>query len=184
MRKSLLTTVAVWLCFWMTTPAAAVTQSTAEPAEPTKEQTIDYILARIDDVKLRGGTGSIRTQSKTVKLVEKHVQYATVQDCLLTVRETRVENDVLILEKTVKVPLARLNPADVKVGAKRIYLITADDGFFVDQTVTSRRSAKAESVDRKMTDTVTVFFAKGQGEKLARAFAHLIKLCGGQKDMF
>jgi len=185
MRKSLCTKVAVCLCFLITTLAAAADNPvTKEQTEPTKEQTIDYILARINEVQLKDGTGSVRTQSKTVKLIVKHFQYATIENCLLTIRETRLENDVLMLEKTMKVPLAQLNPADVKVDTQRVLLMTANDGAFVDQTVKSRRNAKAESVDHKMTDNVPVNFAMGQGEKLARAFSHLIKLCGGQKDLF
>ena len=185
MRKSLFKKIAFCLCFLITTLAAAAESPAAkEQTEPTKEQTIDYILARINEVQLKDGTGSVRTKSKTVKLVVKHFQYATIQDCLLTIRETRLENDVVMLEKTMKVPLAQLNPADVKVDAQRVFLITANDGAFVDQTVKSRRNAKAESVDNKMTDKVPVNFAMGQGEKLARAFSHLIKLCGGQKDLF
>jgi preprotein translocase subunit Sec63 len=185
MRKSLCTKIAVCLCFLITTLVAAVdSPATTDQTEPTKEQTIDYILARINEVQLKDGTGSVRTKSKTVKLIVKHFQYATIEDCLLTIRETRLENDVLMLDKTYKVPLAQLNPADVKADAQRVFLITANDGFFVDQTVKSRRNAKAESVDHKMTDKVPVNFAMGQGEKLARAFSHLIKLCGGQKDLF
>ncbi|MGA9233962.1 MAG: hypothetical protein WBV91_03990 [Desulfobacterales bacterium] len=185
MRKSLCTTVALCLCFLITTLAAAAdTPSAKEQTEPTKEQTIDYILARINEVQLKDGTGSVRTHSKTVKLIVKHFQYASIQDCLLTIRETRLENDVLIFEKTMKVPLAQLNPADVKGDDQRVILMTANDGAFVDQTVKSRRNAKAESVDHKMTDRVPVNFAMGQAEKLARAFSHLIKLCGGQKDLF
>ena len=121
-------------------------------------------------MKLKDGTGSVRTKSKTVKLIVKHFQYATIEDCLLTIRETRLENDVLMLEKTLKVSLAQLNPADVKVDAQRVFLITANDGAFVDQTVKSQRNAKAESVDHKMTDKMPVNFAMGQGEKLARLF--------------
>lgn len=184
MRKSLCSKIAVSLCFLITTLAAAADTPTREQTEPTQEQTVDYILARINEVKLKNGTGSVRTQSKTVQLTVKHFQYATIENCLLTIRETRLENDVLTLEKTLKVPLAQLNPADVKVDAQRVFLMTANDGAFVDQTVMSRRTTKAESVDHKMIDNVPVNFAMGQGEKLARAFSHLIKLCGGQKDLF
>jgi hypothetical protein len=35
-----------------------------------------------------------------------------------------------------------------------------------------------------MIDTLPIHYSKGQGEKLARAFSHLITLCGGQKDLF
>jgi hypothetical protein len=73
---------------------------------------------------------------------------------------------------------------EVKVDAQRVFLMTANDSAFVDRTVKSRRNTKVQSVDHKMTDNVPVYFGLGQGEKLARAFSHLIKLCGGQKDLF
>jgi len=40
------------------------------------------------------------------------------------------------------------------------------------------------SAEYGLTDSVPVYFGLGQAEKLARAFSHLIKLCGGQKDLF
>ncbi|MEN8689444.1 MAG: hypothetical protein AB1Z20_05005 [Desulfobacterales bacterium] len=185
MRKLLCTKVAVCLCFLITTlVAAADSPATTDQTEPNKEQTIDYILARINEVKLKNGIGSVRTKSKTIKLIVKHFQYASIEDCLLTIRETELENDVLMLEKTLRVPLAQLNPADVRFDAQRVFLMTANDGAFVDRTVKSRRNTKVESVDHKMTDNVPVYFGLGQAEKLARAFSHLIKLCGGQKDLF
>ena len=185
MRKSLYTKVAVCLCFLIPALAAAAdSPATKEQTEPTKEQTIDYILTRINGVKLKNGIGLVRTRSKTVKLIVKHFQYASIEDCLLTIRETELENDVLMLEKTLRVPLAQLNPAEMKVDAQRVFLMTANDSAFVDRTVKSRRNTKVQSVDHKMTDNVPVYFGLGQGEKLARAFSHLIKLCGGQKDLF
>jgi preprotein translocase subunit Sec63 len=185
MRKSLCTKMAICLCFLITTLAAAAENpATTDQAEPTKEQTIDYILARINEVKLENGIGLVRSKSKTIKLVVKHFQYASIKDCLLTIRETELENDVLMLDKTLRVPLAQLNPADVKFDAQRVFLMTANDGAFVDRMVKSRRNTKVETVDHKMTDNVPIYFGLGQAEKLARAFSHLIKLCGGQKDLF
>ena len=185
MRKSLCMKIAVCLCFWVMTLAAAPDSPAAtDQAEPTKEQTIDYILARINEVKLKNGIGSVRTKTKTIKLIVKHFQYASIEDCLLTIRETELENDVLMMEKTLRVPLAQLNPADVKFDDQRVFLMTSNDGAFVDRMVKSRRNTKVESVDHKMTDSVPVYFGLGQAEKLARAFSHLIKLCGGQKDLF
>ena len=185
MRKSLYTKMAVCLCFLITTLAAAADSPvTTDQAEPTKEQTIEYILARINDVKLKNGIGSVRTTSKTIKLIVKHSQVASIEDCLLTIRENELENNVVMFEKTLRVPLAQLNPAEVKFDAKRVFLMTANDGAFVDQMVKSRRNTKVELVDHKLTDNVPVYFGLGQAEKLARAFSHLIKLCGGQKDLF
>lgn len=185
MRKSLYAKIALGLCFLFVHPVSAAEISPLPaPAEPTKEQTVDYILTRINDVKLGGGTSTIRTSSKTVKLVVKHVQNASIEDCLLTIRETRYENDVLMLEKTMKVPLAQLNPASVGADDRSVYLASANDGAFVDQSVKTRQNAKIQPVDHQMTAEMPVYFALGQGEKLARAFSHLITLCGGQKDLF
>ena len=185
MRKSLYTKMAICLCFLITTLAAAAdSPATTGQAEPTKAQTIDYILARINEVKLNNGIGVVRTRSKTIRLIVKHFQTASIEDCILTIREAELENDVVMMEKTLKVPLAQLNPADVKFDAQRVFLMTANDGAFVDRTVKSRRNTKVQSVDHNMTDTVPVYLGLGQAEKLARAFSHLIKLCGGQKDLF
>ncbi|MFZ0614639.1 MAG: hypothetical protein WAM73_20505 [Desulfobacterales bacterium] len=185
MRKSLYAIIAFGVFFVLVHLASAADISPMkEAAVPTEAQTVDYILARINDVKLDGGTSSIRTPSKTVKLVVKHFQHASIEDCLLTIRETRFENDVLMLEKTMKVPLAQLNPANVGADDHSVYLVSANDGVFVEQSVKSRQNAKIQPVDHQMTAEMPVYFAVGQGEKLARAFSHLIELCGGQKDLF
>ncbi|MFZ0241345.1 MAG: hypothetical protein WAL90_06820 [Desulfobacterales bacterium] len=185
MRKSLYAKIALCVCFLLTHPVSAADISPmTEPSEPTKAQTVDYILARINDVNLGGGTSWVRTSSKTVKLMVKHLQQASIDDCLLTIHETRYENDVLMLEKTMTVPLSRLNPATVGADDRSVYLVSVNDGAFVEQSVTSRQNAKIQPVDHQMTAEMPVYFAMGQGEKLARAFAHLIKLCGGHKDLF
>ncbi|MFZ0613277.1 MAG: hypothetical protein WAM73_13645, partial [Desulfobacterales bacterium] len=60
MRKSLYTNIALGLCVLFALPVSAAEISPmTEPAGPTKTQTVDYILARINDVKLDGGTSSI-----------------------------------------------------------------------------------------------------------------------------
>jgi hypothetical protein len=185
MKKSAHMPLAVGL--FLLAAAIAVAPGTAagqSPDEPSMGQTIDYILARIDDVALTGGTSSVRSRSKTIRLVVKHFQSATIEDCRLTIKETKLENNVLVFEKTASVPLAQMNPASVGSDARQIFLTTTNDGDFVDQKITQRQDTKAQPVERQMIDTLPIHYSKGQGEKLARAFSHLITLCGGQKDLF
>ncbi len=175
-----------FLCLFfvsIATPAGA--QTSEEPAEPSKEQTIDYLLERTDDVSLKTSTMSIRTESKLIKLNVSHVQNATIADCILTIKETKKENEDLVLEKILSVPIAKLNPTSIKIDADRLIIFTSDDGLDVDLNAKYRKDARGEwTNDKRSVDAIIVNYSKGQGEKLSRAFSHLIKLCGGQEDLF
>ena len=175
-----------FLCLFfvsITTPAGA--QTSEEPAEPSKEQTIDYLLERIDDVSLKASTMSIRTESKLIKLNVSHVQNAVIADCVLTIKETKKENEDLVSEKVLSVPIVKLSPSNIKVDADRLIIFTSDDGLDVDLNAKYRKDARGEwTNDKRSVDAIIVNYSKGQGDKLSRAFSHLIKLCGGQEDLF
>lgn len=154
-------------------------------AEPSKEQTTDYILERIDDVNLRTSSMSIRTESKLIKLNVSHVQNAAIKDCVLTLTETKLENKDLVLEKSLSVPIAKLNPSNIKTSSNQLIIFTANDGLEVKLNARYRKDAKGKwTIDSREVDAISLSFSKGQAEKIARAFSHLIKLCGGQEDLF
>ena len=154
-------------------------------AEPSKERTIDYILERINEVSLRTSSMSIRTESKLIKLNVSHVQNATIDNCVLIIKETKMENADMVLSKTLTVPIAKLNPSNIKTASDRLILFTSNDGLDVDLDAKYRKDVKGNwTTDTRAVDAISVKFSKGQGEKIARAFSHLIKLCGGKEDLF
>lgn len=159
--------------------------ATSTSAEPTKEQTVDYILERINEVNLKQSKAIIRTASKQIEFKVRHFQYADIKDCRLTVKETKFENDALVLENIFSVALSDLNPANVTVHDNLIVLYTSDDDLQVEMNARSRQDQEGQwRTDSDMTDEVRIVFSKGQGDKLSRAFSHLIKLCGGKEDLF
>ena len=166
-------------------PTKELVEPSNPSAEPSKERTIDYILERIDEVNLRTSSMSIRTESKLIKLKVNHVQNATIDNCVLVIKETKMENEDEVLSKTLTVPIARLNPSNIKTAHDRLILFTSNDGLDVESDAKYRKDAKGHwTTDNRTVDAISVRFSKGQGEKIARAFSHLIKLCGGKEDLF
>ena len=104
--------IAVQFLFVTILFSTMVAAPTAEESEPSKEATKNYILERINDVNLRNSSMSIRTKSKLIKLKVSHVQSAGITDCVLTINETKKENDDVVLDKTMTVPIVKLNPHD------------------------------------------------------------------------
>ena len=189
-RRTILIAILFLFFVFLVIPAGAeLPKDQAEPPtdqnEPSKDQTIDYLLERIDDVNLRTSSMSIRTESKLIKLNVNHVQNAAINDCVLTVKETKMENKDMVLEKSLRVPIAKLNPSNIKTFSNRLIIFTANDGLDVDLNARYRKDAKGKwTIDSRAADAISLTFAKGQAEKIARAFSHLIKLCGGQEDLF
>ena len=165
--------------------SSVVAEQTAQESEPSKEATRNYILERINDVNLRNSSMSIRTKSKLIKLNISHVQNASINNCLLTIKETKKENEDVVLDKTMTVPIAKLNPSNIKTDSNRLILFTTNDGMDVKLDAKYRKDAKGKwTIDTRAIDAIGIKYSKGQGDKIARAFSHLIKLCGGQEDMF
>ena len=177
--------IAVLLLLSFNLNSWVVAEQTAEPSEPSKEATVNYILERINDVNLSNSSMSIRTKSKLIKLNVSHVQSASISNCLLTIKETKKENEDVVLDKTMTVPIAKLNPSNIKTDSNRLILFTTNDGMDVKLDAKYRKDAKGKwTIDSRAIDAIGLKYSKGQGEKIARAFSHLIKLCGGQEDMF
>ncbi len=188
-RRELITVLFLFFVFLATPAVAESPKDPAEPSmdqtEPSKDQTIVYLLERINDVNLRASTMSIRTESKLIKLNVSHVQNATIKDCVLTIKETKMENEDKVLDKTLTVPIAKLNPSNIKTASNRLIIFTSNDGLDVALDAKYRKDAKGKwTTDSRTVDAINVKFSKGQGEKIARAFSHLITLCGGKKDLF
>lgn len=177
--------IAVQFLLFLSFTSLVVAEQSAELKEPSTEQTINYILERIDDVNLRSSSMSIRTESKLIKLNVSHVQRAAISDCILTISETKKENEDLVLDKTMTVPIVKLNPSNIKTVSNQLIIFTTNDGLDVKLDAKYRKDAKGKwTTDSRTVDAISVKYSKGQGEKIARAFSHLIKLCGGQEDMF
>ena len=188
-HRELITILFLFFVFLVIPAGAESPKDQAEPPmdqkEPSKDQTIDYLLERINDVNLRTSSMSIRTESKLIKLNVNHVQNAAINDCILTVNEKKMENKDMVLEKSLRVPIAKLNPSNIKTFSNRLIIFTANDGLDVDLNARYRKDAKGKwTIDSRTADAISLKFSKGQAEKIARAFSHLIKLCGGQEDLF
>lgn len=185
MNRRCIGLIAVQFLIFLIFASLVVAEQSTEQTEPSKEQTINYILERIDGVNLRTSSMSIRTESKMIKLNVSHVQSAAISDCVLTINETKKENEDLVLDKKMTVPIVKLNPSNIKTDSNRLIIFTTNDGLNVKLEAKYRKDAKGKwTTDSRTVDAISVKYSKGQGEKIARAFSHLIKLCGGQKDMF
>ncbi len=188
-RRELIAILFLFFVFLVIPSGAASSQDQAEPptdqTEPSKDRTIEYLLERINDVNLKTSSMSIRTESKMIKLNVSHVQNATIKDCVMTIKETKMENEDKVLDKTLTVPIAKLNPSNIKTAADRLIIFTSNDGLDVTLDAKYRKDAKGKwTTDSRAVDAISIKFSKGQGEKIARAFSHLIILCGGKEDLF
>jgi hypothetical protein len=149
---------------------------------PTLEQTVEYINKKYDRNYDQRTTTPWCPEKKDARVTVKMLDSCQLNITISGKCPAALDNDKEIIIEGFVIPLAELDPSKVEVvgdeESSNIKLTTTEDDHPVIIHTLSKNTWKVSSIKLPSLRNYD------RTQRLSRAFKHLIRLCGGQEELF